>query len=175
MNRSWIPVVAAVVGSWIAAFLGAYWAVSVRMSRLGDPASRPVCPEPFSAHWNGGPLADVHEPQQSASGQASSEPRPTMPEPGRLPASVPATALKTRRDPSADAVRTVIEQEMPDASPDEVEVWAEELKGLGPEAAREILKLRNAMGRPWETSRGGTSTPPSSSSGPRPVRYVDLQ
>ena len=174
MNRSWIPVVAAIAGSWIAAFFGAYWAVSLRLARTDDRATRSVRPEPFSGQWEGSPLAEVHARQESRSGQASSEPKRAIPEPGRLPASVPATALETRRDPSADAVRTVIEQEMPDASPDEVEVWAEELKGLGPEAAREILKLRNAMGRPWETSRGGTPAPPSSSSGPRPVRYVDL-
>ena len=170
MNRTWLSVLAAVVGSWAAAFLGAYFAVSVRtVGQIGSSGGGPhaATPETFPAPLAGRSLPEGLEQKPAASGEA-------LTEPGRLPPSVPAAALKTRRDPPADAVRTVIQQEMPDASPEEVEVWAEQLKGLGPEAAREILKLRSVLGRPWETSHDGTERQ-SRSSGARPVRYVDLQ
>ncbi|MGE3313651.1 MAG: flagellar hook-basal body complex protein [Planctomycetaceae bacterium] len=40
-------------------------------------------------------------------------------------------------------VRSVIEQELPDAREDEREIWLEELKGLPPEMVRELLRLRS--------------------------------
>ena len=169
MNRSWIVLGAAVVGSWVAAFFGAYLAVSVRLAsqaEMGPSEEGLALPDGISLPLDGRSLGE--------SGKGKADASRPLPEPGRLPASVPATALEVRRDPSAEAVRTVIKEEMPDATPDEVEVWAEELKGLGPEAAREILKLRNAIGRPWETSRGSPAEQAPPPSEPRPVRYVDL-
>lgn len=48
-------------------------------------------------------------------------------------------------------VRSVIEQELPEAREDEREIWLDELKGLPPEMVRELLRLRSD----FNASNGG--------------------
>lgn len=46
---------------------------------------------------------------------------------------------------SEDAARAVIDAELPDADPEERDIWHAELKGHSPETVREILSLRRSL------------------------------
>lgn len=49
-------------------------------------------------------------------------------------------------EPEDSALRALIQMELPNATPDELEIWADEMQGLPPESVREILRLRKRLG-----------------------------
>lgn len=75
--------------------------------------------------------------------------------PERLPSAPQAAPLTNApaEKPVPDAVRKLLEKELPDASPEERKVWAEELRGLPPSAIRDLFHLRRQV-RDLESSEG---------------------
>lgn len=68
-----------------------------------------------------------------------------MPERLPLPAGV-APVPNTESERRDAHLRALIEQELPEASPQEQEVWLEELRGTNPSTARQLLELRRRLG-----------------------------
>ncbi len=175
MSGKWIVPLTTAVASFLSAFLGAYLAVAVSLERAtatAGSANATLSPlsGPTDSQLTGGPLElqPAETPKDAASNVVLSEP-------GRLPPSVPASSLKRSSHSStpSSALRSVVEQELPDAEPDEVDIWSQQLEDLSPDAAREILRLRRALAEPNRLPEG---TSDSSSPAPgKQVRFIDLQ
>ena len=57
-------------------------------------------------------------------------------------------------------VRTIIEEELPDATPEEREIWCDVLQGLGADDIKGILRMKKSIG-PGRTPLLGAITTPS--------------
>ncbi len=64
-------------------------------------------------------------------------------EPGPLP--IPHRAAPLATPQSANWLKEIIAQELPEATDEEQRVWSEELRGLSPEMVRDILRMRNDL------------------------------
>ena len=77
--------------------------------------------------------ADIPDLESSTTGDS-----PKL-KPPRL---LPDAAAPIAETPESDWLRELVRRELPDAGPEEVRVWSQELEGLGPEMARDILRMR---------------------------------
>ena len=138
ISPSTTSTLATIVCSSISAFLGAYLAATVAW-RTEHSAEKPDVTAvrgtdlPISERMTG----EIPPPDQESS------------KPARLPGSVQAAALDDDSPSDADPIRALVQEEIPDATAEEVDTWTEELRSMGIQAAREILRMRKAIGRPY--------------------------
>ena len=104
--------------------------------------------------------------------------------PEKLPAPADASPILPST-PEQDAIaRTIIRQELPDVTPEEREIWLEQVRGMPAQKIRDLLRLRRMFGsqQPFKTSKlprpaqiPATPPDPGDSLVPRPLSEPDRQ
>lgn len=92
--------------------------------------------------------ATAKPPADESPGETKVPPPPAAADLRSVPARLepPSNALPITPDVLPESVLQIIEQECPQASPEERKIWSDELKGLPLESIREILRLRQLIG-----------------------------
>lgn len=75
--------------------------------------------------------------------------------PARLEATEDARPIA--RGKASSVIRAIVEQELPDATDEERDIWAEELQGMPAAAMRNVLRLRRNSGTQLSFNTGSTS------------------
>jgi len=157
-SHHWLTAVLTVLGSSLSAFFGSYLAVSSSLARFEMEQGRQRA---LSAVMDGTSMltfsdtsSDVEDEKQAAPPLRSEV--EGLSEPARLPQSVPAIAVSTsnKAETKHKQLRSIVREELPNAKPEEIDIWSQELKGLSPETVREILRLRRKMGHPINGTEG---------------------
>ncbi|MGD9858103.1 MAG: hypothetical protein AB7U20_24420 [Planctomycetaceae bacterium] len=116
---------------------------------LGTPPSPAAAPEPFFARaarrLNTPPPIDVSVPP-SAIRVATESTSTSVTTPDTLPESVPAAPIDEQTRFQEQLTRSIIAQEMPHASAQELEVWFDVLRGLDAADVKGILRMREHVG-----------------------------
>lgn len=116
--------------------------------------ARPLLPEPEIEYFPEPPSRPVIAllENQQAGGSSITADHPPTPQPLEMPPD--AAPLPSPRN--ADAVRAIIESHLPNATPEERDIWFEQYQHLPPDMVRDILRLRQRFREVNEPDHAGS-------------------